>query len=116
MAAYYYGIDLLPSGRKIHDGIVDGKQVQIKITQGNAVVIKDVPEYLLVLLLKENGDIFEVYNGPGKKAFKVASKPDGYNHHHIQVNRLIEMSNGVEESQRLAQKHKVPRLEKSKRS
>lgn len=112
MASYYYGIELLPSGSKVHDGVVDGKQVQIKVTQGRAVVIKDKPDYLLVLLIKGNGDICEVYNGPGKKAFEVASKEDGYNHRHMQVSRLIEQSKDVDAEQRLKQKHKVPKYEK----
>ena len=112
LASYYYGIDLSRSGSKVHDGSVDGKLVQIKVTQGRAVVIKDKPEFLLVLLIKENGDICEVYNGPGDIAFEVASKQDGYNHHHMQVSSLIKQSKKVGEDLRLKQKHKVSQYEK----
>ena len=107
MASYYYGIRLLPASCKIHDGIVDGKMVQIKITQGKSVVIKDIPEYLLVLFLEENGDLCEVYNGPGSKAFEVASKQDSYNHHHMQIGRLMDKSKEVSEYQRVEQKKRL---------
>ena len=61
---------------------------------------------MLVLFLGEDGDIYEVYNGPGNKAFEVASKKDGYNHYHLQVSRLIEKSKEICDSQRLKQKQK----------
>lgn len=71
LAVYYYGVELYPSGTPIHDGEKDGKKVQIKITQGNSVDIKSVPEHLLVLFLHKqavDGDqkdaVYEVYNGP----------------------------------------------------
>ena len=65
LAQYYYGIDLYANNTKTHDGEVDGKKVQIKITQGDSVDINDIPDYLLVLFLnKATGEVFEVYNGP----------------------------------------------------
>ena len=71
LAVYYYGVDLYPSGVPVHDGEKDGKKVQIKITQGDTVDIKTVPEHLLVLFLhKQDVDVnqkdavYEVYNGP----------------------------------------------------
>ena len=65
IAADFYNIKLAPTGTKTHDGTQGSKNVQIKITQGNSVDINDIPEYLLVLFLdKQNGEIYEVYNGP----------------------------------------------------
>lgn len=32
-ASYYYGIDLYQNGQKRHDGEVDGRKVQIKVSQ-----------------------------------------------------------------------------------
>lgn len=110
LASYYYGINLFKASEKIHDGIVDGKKVQIKITQRKSVVIKDIPDYLLVLRLEQDGDISEVYNGPGDLALEVASEKDSYNHRHMQINRLIEQSKKVDNSLRIEQKHPVVRL------
>ena len=51
LAEYYYRIKPYQNGAKTHDGEVDGKKVQVKITQGDAVNINEVPDYLLVLFL-----------------------------------------------------------------
>ena len=65
LAEYYYGIVLARNSNKTHDGTKDGKQVQIKITQGKSVDINDIPEHLLVMFLhKRDGTVYEVYNGP----------------------------------------------------
>ncbi len=65
IAKYYYGINLYRTGMKKHDGEKDGKDVQIKITQGSSVDINGVPDNLLVLFLhKQDGVVYEVYNGP----------------------------------------------------
>ena len=65
IARYYYGIVLYRNSEKKHDGGKDGKNVQIKITQGSSVDINGVPDNLLVLFLhKQDGVVYEVYNGP----------------------------------------------------
>ena len=65
IARYYYGITLHGNNTKKHDGTKDGKEVQIKITQGSSVDINGVPDNLLVLFLhKQDGVVYEVYNGP----------------------------------------------------
>ena len=110
LAAYYYGIELATASYKTHDGKTeDGKNVQIKITQRKSIVIKD--EYLLVLFLTNQGDILEIYNGPGSVAFEVASKKDGYNHRHCSINRLSIQSNKVETMHKIKQKHQVKKYE-----
>ena len=65
IAEYYYGISLSKTGTKTFDGIIDGIEVQIKITQSESVDINDIPQHLLVLFLhKKDGVVYEVYNGP----------------------------------------------------
>ena len=68
MAAYYYGIELYKASVIAHDGEINGRKVQVKITQQDNVVINNEPEHLIVLYLKKDGQVFEVYNGPGKPA------------------------------------------------
>ena len=53
IAEEFYNIELAPTGTKTHDGIKEGKNVQIKITQGDSVNINDIPEYLLVLFFSK---------------------------------------------------------------
>ena len=71
IAAYYYGLDLYPPSVKMHDGITkDGRNVQVKITQGKSYVFSGKPDYLIALHLnKGTGEITEVYNGPGDIVF-----------------------------------------------
>ena len=75
LAEYYYGIVLYPNSTKTHDGEIDKKKVQIKITQGDSVDINDIPEYLVVLFLKKSeGKVYEVFNGPGLLVLKDAKR------------------------------------------
>ena len=53
MAAYYYGIDLYEASTERHDGAVDGRQVQIKITQRDNIMISAEPDYLIVLYMNK---------------------------------------------------------------
>ena len=61
MAAYYYGIELYTASTEVHDGEVDGRKVQIKISQQDNIVINHEPEFLIVLYLNKHGNIYEYY-------------------------------------------------------
>jgi len=66
MAAHRYGLELLCCSAECHDAIApDGRKVQIKATQGKAVALRHEPEHLIVLKLHRNGEMSEIYNGPG---------------------------------------------------
>mgnify|MGYP001130455131 CR=1 FL=1 len=76
IAAYYYGIELLPASAKRHDGKVNGRRVQVKTTQGKRIAISSEPQYLLVLQLTREGDFREIYSGPGSHVWaRVSGKP-----------------------------------------
>lgn len=72
--AAYYGIELYDAYTPIHDGMApDGRKVQIKITQGDRIVINDEPDYLLVLHMnRDTSEMTEIYNGPGKYPWELA--------------------------------------------
>lgn len=110
MAAYYYGIDLYVASAEIHDGEIDGKKVQIKISQQDNIVINHEPDYLIVLYLRKNGDIFEVYNGPGKEPWNSAGKVDSHNNRHMRVNKLMELDDFVSEEDRILQIHELQKM------
>lgn len=66
VAAYAYGLELLPASVKQHDARTrDGRCVQIKLTQGTSVALSYDCEHLLVLQLSRSTGFIEVYNGPG---------------------------------------------------
>ena len=73
-AAKRYGLKLYPAAWKAHDGEApDGRLVQVKATQRNRVAISERPDYLIVLRIVEDGEIEEVYNGPGGPVWNLFS-------------------------------------------
>lgn len=110
MAAYYYGIELYTASAVAHDGEIDGKKVQIKISQQDNIVINHEPEYLIVLYLNKNGNIYEVYNGPGAAPWDSASKRDSHNNRHMRVNKLMELDALVDDVNRIKSIHPVPKM------
>lgn len=102
LAAYYYGIKLYTASEPVHDGEdADGRKVQIKITQQNNIVISGEPDYLLVLYLTKKGDVYEVYNGPGKEPWDMYPQEDNHNNRHMIVNKLMELDAKVEPKKRI---------------
>lgn len=72
-AKIFYGIELHPPSHVGHDGTWDGREVQIKATQRNSVVLKGATDLLLVFQIKPDGSFFEVYNGDGTRPWRVLS-------------------------------------------
>ena len=112
MAAYYYGIELYTASAEIHDGIVDAKEVQIKFSQQDSIAISHEPEYLIVLYLRKNGEIYEVYNGSGKAPWEFASKSDKRKNRHMRVNKLMELDMVFPSDQRIKQVQEVTKMKK----
>ncbi len=95
LAQYYYGIELFPNSTSVHDGTKDGKNIQIKITQGDSIDINAIPDYLIVLFLKKSGQkVYEVYNGSGRVVLNGAKKTKSgwYNR---SLNKLAEYNKKV---------------------
>ena len=109
-AAYHYGIELYPPSTELHDGFVSGRNVQIKITQTDNVLIGEEPEYLIVLYLARTGKIYEVYNGPGAIPWKVPGKPDKRGYKHLRVNKLLSLDKEIKPEYRIATVHPIEKL------
>jgi len=76
LAQYYYQVELSRASAFCHDGHCDGRNVQIKATQGKRIALSSEPEHLLVLSLNRDGTFKEEYNGPGAPVWQsVAHKP-----------------------------------------
>lgn len=103
MSAHIYGITLYKQSEKTHDGIVNGRKVQIKGTQGNdSIVIRALPEYLLVVYLdKQTGTIREIYNGPGEIAWQHRKYVSSMNHYTIRLNKLLELNECISDDERI---------------
>lgn len=109
MAAYYYGISLYEASTPVHDGkSPDGREVQIKMTQGDSILIGDAPDYLIALHMdRETGDIEEIYNGPGDVPFTKAYHYQKHNNRYMRVSMLYEEDKKVAESERIPMLHKI---------
>jgi hypothetical protein len=112
IAAYHYGIELYSAPTEKYDGVVDGREIQIKITQQDNVMISEEPDYLIVLYLTKTGNVYEVYNGPGKEPLISAGKPDSHNNYHMRVNKLMELDKAVSPTERIVAKHPIEKMKK----
>jgi hypothetical protein len=73
LAAHHYKLELLPASAHCHDGTCDGRNVQIKATQGDRIALSSQPDFLLVLKLNRDGSFTEEYNGPGEPVWSLVS-------------------------------------------
>ncbi len=103
LAAFHYGITLLPASNAGHDGTVKGRKVQIKATQGSRIALSSKPEYLLVLKLARDGSFAEEYNGPGAEVWAlVQDKPTPKNgQHQIGLSTLRRLMSNIRSGDKL---------------
>jgi hypothetical protein len=104
LASHYYNLELLPCSTECHDAQTrDGQLVQVKATQGSGVALRAEPHHLLVILLKKDGTIEEVYNGPGSLAWANCGKQQKNGQSPISVSKLRKLMNDVPTNHRLPQ-------------
>ena len=70
LAAEKYGLELMRNNSKKHDAFVTGtkKYIQIKssFSKKSFFPCSHVPQYFLAIQILNNGDIIELFNGPGQ--------------------------------------------------
>jgi CTP:molybdopterin cytidylyltransferase MocA len=109
IAEYLYGLTLSDNNRATHDAIApDGRDVQIKATQGNQIGIGSEPVHLLVLKLNGRGGGEEIYNGPGAKAWAVAGKMQKNGHRPLNLNTLRKVMKDIPANEQIPQIRKLP--------
>ncbi len=112
IAASCYAVKLSKPSEKTHDGVVDGKKVQIKITQQNNIMISSKPEHLLVLYLNnESGEVYEVYNGPGDLVWDSKKNLDSHNYKHFSLGKLMKLDKNVKLDERLKSNPKIKKMQ-----
>ena len=103
-AAERYGIDLFVSSTPRHDGTSpDGRLVQVKATQRNSVALNENPDYLIVLKIDADGEISEVYNGPGHPIwvlFENRARPKN-GQYQVSLSKLRALDKEVNEKDRI---------------
>jgi hypothetical protein len=102
LAAYQYGLELLPCSAERHDARTgDGKLVQIKATQGRSVALRSEPQHLTVLRILRDGTTEEAYNGPGALAWTHVGPLQSNGQHSISLATLRKLMEQVSPGERI---------------
>ncbi len=103
VAAYMYDLVLHTNSNRLHDAETrDGKQIQIKATQGNTkVALRGKPDHIIVLQLSKAGNASEVFNGPGALVWDHCGVRQDNGQSSISLSKLRSLMSQVPESQRL---------------
>lgn len=103
LAAHHYALTLLPASTKGRDTIKNGKNIEIKATQSNAIALRSEPEHLLAIRLDKTGGFTEIYNGLGNRVWNlVKNKPIQTNgQYRVSLNNLIQLMQDVPETEKI---------------
>ena len=109
LAAYMFGLRLLPASAPGHDAVtLDGiTNVQIKLTQGQSIALRSEPEQLVVLRLASDLSVEVVYNGIGASVWSKAGKVQSNGARPISISKLREIDSAVRDTERLPVLNKV---------
>ena len=108
-AAYMFDLDLNPASTLKHDARArDGRNVEIKLTQGRGVAIRHEPDHLIVLHRPMGGPIRVVFNGPGAIPWAASGKMQKNGQRPISLSRLRLLANDVPEHDRLPMLREPP--------
>lgn len=109
VAAYIFDLDLNPASTLGHDATApDGRNVEIKLTQGHRVAIRHEPEHLIVLHRPKGGPMRVVFNGPGGLAWDAAGKMQKNGQRPISLVRLSQLTADVPVGERLLEVREPP--------
>lgn len=103
VAAYMFDLELNPASTTGHDArALDGRQVEIKLTQGTSVAIRHEPQHAIVLLRPRGGHVEVIYNGPGDLIWAAARKKQENGARPITISRLRKLQANIPMHQRMA--------------
>ena len=109
LGAYMFDLDLYRSSNKGHDARTSsGRNVEIKLTQGNSVALRHEPEHLLVFQRTKRSSVCVVFNGPGLLAWEKAGKMQSNGQRPISLKKLRQLDASVEQAERLPQSRESP--------
>ena len=102
VAATMFGLTLARGSSHGHDAYAaDGRQVEIKFTQGKTVAIRHEPGHLIVLHRPPGGPVRVVYNGPGEPPWAAAGAVQSNGQRPISLTRLAALDRAVDANRRL---------------
>lgn len=109
IAAYMFDLNLLRGSNKGHDATArDGRNVEVKLTQGKSVSIRHEPDHLIVLQRRKGTSVSVVFNGPGALAWADAGKKQDNGQRPISLAKLRQLDGSVGVDDRLKQVREAP--------
>ena len=109
VAAYMFGLDLMPASTLGHDAIApDGRQVEIKLTQGKSIALRHAPQHLIALHRPKGGPVCVIYNGPGDIVWTAWGREQRNGQRPIGLARLATIYGNVAEVERLPEIRPAP--------
>lgn len=102
IAEQAFGLSLYPPSHPVHDGRTsDGKDVQIKLTGGTKVGLREEPDHLLVMQIADPSHAVVVYNGPGDRPWETSGKMQKNGQRSISIMKLKELNNTVQDTDKI---------------
>jgi hypothetical protein len=102
IAEQAFALSLYPPSHPIHDArTTDGKEVQIKLTGGNQIGIREEPDYLVVMRIVDPTHAEVIYNGPGRDPWNTAGKMQRNGQRTIRLNKLRQLDGDVPDNKRV---------------
>lgn len=113
LAAEKYGLELFEENTPIHDAkeLATGRMVQVKSTFNSNCYFpygeERIPEYFLAIQIDENGDLTELYNGPGRFIYenyilRKNLKPYRNSYYTLAKGELGKLNSEIRESERIS--------------
>ncbi|WP_155957859.1 DUF6998 domain-containing protein [Fodinicurvata sediminis] len=102
VAAYMFDLELMPASNFGYDAIAaDGRQVELKLTQGTVVGFRHQAEHIIVLYRSSAGPVQVAYNGPGEQVWRAAGSMQRNGARQISVKRLRSLDESLPENEKL---------------
>ena len=102
IGAAHFGLTLNAPSHEGHDArAYNGKEVEIKATQGSSVALRSKPEHLIVLKLTQQGDYDVIYNGPGKEPWNACGPMGTNGQRRVSLTKLRTLMKKVSDEDRL---------------
>lgn len=102
IAEQAFRVTLYPPSQPIHDASTpEGRDVQIKLTGGTQIGIREEPDYLLVMRIVDPMHAEVVYNGPGNVPWSAAGKKQKNGQRTLSISKLRKLDESVPDDLRL---------------
>ena len=104
IASYMFDLRLRRSSTAGHDAQgPDGREVEVKLTQGDKVAFRKEPKHAIVLRRQKQEQVRVVFNGPGSVFWEEVGKAQRNGQRSISVKKLHALDARVPDEDRLPQ-------------